>query len=260
MDDILTNDILTNDILTNDILTNDILTGDLILTSSNTILHIMTAKSTGKLYSHSGIAIRYDDNNEISMSKNGKLYILHMNILMRKDNFNGECRYYRHTLLSKLLNKENIVAYRPLKCKYRTKELKKLTMDFYNKYKNITFHYESLLRKTLVFKTENNIIKHKFSCSIITIQYYLECINYKKFSNDNIKLNHMLRCNVHKSLISPGLLSSKFLPKTSIFNDDIILYNNMNITQKYFLMILSFLLIILFIGYFISKFNLPTDF
>jgi hypothetical protein len=248
-------DILTDNILTGDILTDDILTGDLILTSANKFTHIMSAISTGKLYSHSGIAIRYDDNNQISMTKKGKLYILHMNFLMKKDHFNGEFRYYRHTLLSKLLKNENIVAYRPLKSEYRTENLKKLTMDFYDKYKNITFHYESVIRKIFGFKTNNNIIKHKFSCSIITMQYYLECIDYKSFSNETKKLNNILGFTIHKSLISPGLLSSKFSPKTNIFDNDIIIYNNMNITKKYMIMVISFLLILLFIGYLISKFN-----
>ena len=231
---------------------NNILTGDLILTSSNTFLHILTAKSSSKLYSHVGIAIRYDNNNQITMSKNGTLYILHMNILMRKDHFNGEYRYYRHTLFSKLLNKGNIVAYRPLKSKYRTEELKKLTINFYKKYKNATFHYESLFLGSFELKTNDNIIKHKFSCVVITLQYYLllyeiECINYIKFSNETSTLKHMLGCNIHKSLISPGLLSSNYLPTTNIFDNDIIVYNNINTTRKY-------LLIILFIGYFISQY------
>jgi len=230
----------------------NIITGDLILTSANKFTHIMSAKSTGKLYSHSGIAVRYNDNNEISMTKKGKLYILHMNFKMRKDDLNGEFNYYRHTLFSKILNNENIVAYRPLKSQYRTEALKITTADFYNKYKDIKFHYESIFRKIFGFKTDDNIIKHKFSCSIITIQYYLECIDYKSFSNETIKLNDMLGCTIHKSLISPGLLSSHYLPKANLYDDDdIIIYNNMDITKKYALITLSLVLLILLIGYFL---------
>ena len=229
----------------------NIITGDLILTSANKFTHIMSAKSTGKLYSHSGIAVRYNDNNEISMTKKGKLYILHMNFKIGKDHFNGEFNYYRHTLFSKIINNENIVAYRPLKSQYRTEALKTTTSDFYNKYKDIKFHCESILLKIFGFKTDDNIIKHKFSCSIITMQYYLECIDYKSFSNETIKLNDMLGCTIHKSLISPGLLSSHYLPKTNLYHDDIIIYNNMNITKKYALITLSLVLLILLIGYFL---------
>jgi hypothetical protein len=237
---------------------NDIKTGDVIMTVSDTCGAIISYKSTGKKYNHCGIAVRYL-NDKISLTNEGTLYIFHMTNYSNKDNMNQEKRFLRHTLLSRLIKKCRITAYRKLKSKYRNKKLISHMIKFYDEFKGFTFqYYHKIISMVFGFKDDSSLINKKITCSEITTRFYMSLINTPDIDTEEQKLKLLFGANSYKSpnLFIPGFFSYEYSNDAYIFEgEDIIVCSKTDKSMvKASILLIIIIIVIIIIGFFIKNY------
>ena len=237
---------------------NDIKTGDVIMTVSDTCGAIISYKSTGKKYNHCGIAVRYL-NDKISLTNEGTLYIFHMTNYANKDNLNQQKHFLRHTLLSKILKKCRITAYRKLKSEYRNQKLIEYMIKFYEEFKGFTFqYYHKIISMVFGFKDDSSLINKKIICSEIVTRFYMNLIDTPNIYNEEEKLKFLFGENCAKSpnLVIPGFFSHHYSNDASIFeSEDIIICSKTdNSMVKSSILLVIIIIVIIIIGFIIKNY------
>jgi len=200
-------------------------TGDVLLFSGNSPTGFLLKTFTSAEWNHSGIAVRFDKNKNISLTEEGDLYVLETNVGLRRDDICGDDIIgVGFSNAQWVFNKYNHVAVRKLHDIFRTKELGLLTLEFAKKFKGNKFP-ESTLPFIGVWLgiplTEKDDSKDMF-CSQLIAHYYLNCIGpqYTKLTINPITLTSLFGNNSPSTeeMFTPGHYTSTKTPNASIFS------------------------------------------
>lgn len=210
-------------------------TGDALLFSNNSPTGFLLKTLVSSEWNHSGIAVRFKNDKEISLTEEGELYILETNTGIRKDEINGVymigAGFSRADLV---FHTHNRIALRRLHDVFRTQQLADLTLDFYDKNKGNKFPSSSLpflgvwLGIPLVEKDPQQ--KEMF-CSELMAHYYTYCIGpqYQKITGLSFdgKLTSLFGNEAPSSedMFTPGHYTYSGTPNASIFSEkEVIIY------------------------------------
>lgn len=242
----------------------NIKTGDILLFSGNTPTGFMLKTLTSSIWNHVGIAVRFNENKEITLDSSGELYVLETNTGVRKDHLSDEIitgvGYSKYKYSSTNYNR---ISVRHLKEKYRNQDIIEITNNFYLENKKIKFPDETMpfINVFLGFKIWDSQCTrgdNKF-CSQLSIEYYHKIL--KKY-DDKVQLENILEgeCPMHSELYTPEHFSYNVTPNSEIFENILeqdIYIQNSHITYiilQILIMIFAFVaLLYLILEYFIGN-------
>ena len=164
------------------------MTGDAVICSSNTSTGIGLKTLTSSMWNHSGIAVRILGDGSISNTREGDLYMLEINTWMRKDDVDGDMVVGAgYSRFEWMLKRYNIVAFRSLSDKYRTKSFISKIKPFVDKYKGTSFttDVEPFFSAWIGVTTDGNKPEKRDTmfCSEFMAHFYLETLDMNNMND-----------------------------------------------------------------------------
>lgn len=204
-------------------------TGDVVIFGGNTPTGFLLKTMVSSDWNHSGIAVRFKPNMEISLTEEGNLYILETNTIERYDDyFKEKIVGVGFTRLDMILRIYNRIAIRKLKDVFRTETLAKKSLDFAKKYRGSKFPSNSIpflsvwLGIQLPGKSDNG----ELFCSELMAHYYAKCVGdqFEKIIGVPFdgKLSSLFGANAPttEDMYTPGHYTSNSTPSASIFEPE----------------------------------------
>lgn len=222
----------------------DVNSGDVLLFSSNVPSNSVLKFFTSSSWSHVGIAIRLDKNNNVSKNIEDDLYILEINTKCKYDFIlkeeTGGVFFSKAKVVFPFYNRIN---YRKLREEYRTDEFIDSIMNFARKSKNIRFASDCF---PLIGAWLGIEIKHSPSniiCSAFAAKFYIDCI--KECTHFDDLLGEKL--SETENICRPEHYSALYSKKSKYFEtkDNELISNREDLISVILLpLIMSFLIVI----------------
>lgn len=215
-------------------------TGDVLLFSSNTFTAFLLKTFVSTIWNHSGIVVRFIEytdeegniKNKVSLTEEGKLYILETNTGSRKDDlFGDEIVGAGFSDSDWVFKKYNKISVRHLHDIFRTEDLSRLTMEFADKYRGIKFPKNKLPFISVwlgipLTQKDKELKNNEMFCSELMAHYYNYCIGqqYEKITGIpyDEKLSTLFGSNSPSSedMYTPAHYTIDKTPNSSIFMDN----------------------------------------
>lgn len=198
-------------------------TGDALIFSSNTSTGIALRTFTSSLWNHSGIAIRINDQNQITLDDTGKLYVLEINTWERTDAVTGnKVIGAGYSDFDWVKERYNIIAVRRMRKEYRQKKIIESIFSFVELHSGYTFttDIEPFLSVWLGVELMDDIGRDKsMFCSEFMSYFYMKILNIKEIK-DIMGKNVIL-----PRLCAPKHFSAEFTPDSPVFeSENVVVY------------------------------------
>lgn len=198
----------------------DIDTGDVLLFNNNTHTGITLRLITGSTWSHIGVVVILKKDGKrwgVVAKDKGEPYLLEVN---------NRSKVFSLRPVSEVLSEHNLISYRPLKSKYRTKELLRRTREFIKKYSDSLFTTEIVpylsvfigtrIKKGIrMKKSSDNTERPSFFCSEFVNYYYMYVLNLDESNYSCIFGRH-----IYPELTSPQDFDPSSTPNSEIFENE----------------------------------------